>query len=107
MPSEHTIVLIALIAAGVLIASVLVVRRDAWLPVARSHKQLLRGAVIGAIVIVLVALGISHADDLEELLERVEGGDPWWLALAVALEAVSFGGYVVLTREPTGRWRRC
>jgi len=99
MPSEHTIVLIALIAAGVLIASVLVVRRDAWVPVARSHKQLVRGAVIGAIVIVLVALAISHADDLEELLERVEGGDPWWLALAVALEAVSFGGYVVLTRE--------
>ena len=77
MPSEHTIVLIALIAAGVLIASVLVVRRDAWLPVARSHKQLVRGAVIGAVVIVLVALGISHADELEELLERVEGGDPW------------------------------
>ena len=57
MPSEHTIVLIALIAAGVLIASVLVVRRDAWLPVARSHKQIVRGAVIGAVVIVLVALG--------------------------------------------------
>ena len=40
MPSEHTLVLIGLVAAGVLIASVLVVRRDAWLPVARSHKRL-------------------------------------------------------------------
>ena len=98
MPSEHTLVLIGLVAAGVLIASVLVVRRDAWLPVARSHQRLVRGAVAGAIVIVVVAFAIGHADDLEHLLERVEQGDPWWLAFAVALEAVSFAGYVVLTR---------
>lgn len=97
MPSEHTIVLIALIAAGGLVASALVVRRDAWLPAARSHKRLVRGAVIGAVLIVVVALAIAHADELEELLERVESGDPWWLALAVGLEVVSFGGYVVLT----------
>ena len=47
---------------------------------------------------VIAFLAVTHIDDLEELVERVESGDPGWLALAVALEAVSFGGYVVLTR---------
>jgi len=97
MPSEHTILLLGLVAAAALVACALIARRDAWLPVARSHKRLLRGAVIGAIVIVLVALAIGHVDELEELVRRVERGNPRWLGLAVALEVVSFGGYVVLT----------
>ena len=97
MPSEHTILLLGLVAAAALVACALIARRDAWLPVARSHKRLLRGDVIGAIVIVLVALAIGHVDELEELVRRVERGNPRWLGLAVALEVVSFGGYVVLT----------
>lgn len=31
-------------------------------------------------------------------LNRIEGGDVWWLALGVALELLSFAGYVVLFR---------
>jgi putative heme transporter len=31
-------------------------------------------------------------------LDRIEGGDVWWLALGVVLELLSFAGYVVLFR---------
>jgi len=32
-------------------------------------------------------------------LDRIEGGDVWWLALGVVLELASFAGYVVLFRS--------
>jgi uncharacterized membrane protein YbhN (UPF0104 family) len=32
-------------------------------------------------------------------LDRIEGGDVWWLALGVVLELLSFAGYVVLFRS--------
>ena len=31
-------------------------------------------------------------------VNRIEGGDVWWLALGVVLELLSFAGYVVLFR---------
>jgi uncharacterized membrane protein YbhN (UPF0104 family) len=48
--------------------------------------------------VVVLALAAAHLDDLEHLVERVEEGDPAWLALAAGFEVLSFGGYVVLTR---------
>jgi uncharacterized protein (TIRG00374 family) len=97
IPSEHTIVLAGVAAAGVLVASVLVATRDAWITRLKARRNLVRRGVIGAVIVVAVALGIAHLDELEELVERVERGDPVWLAVAVGLELVSFGGYVVLT----------
>ena len=97
IPSEHTIVLLGVAAAAVLLASVLVTTRDAWITELKARRNLVRRGVIGAVVIILVALGIAHLDDLEELVERVEGGDAAWLAAGAGLEIVSFGGYVVLT----------
>ena len=55
-------------------------------------------AVVGLVVIV-ACVAAAHLDDLEALVERVESGDPAWLALAVGLEAISFAGYVVLTER--------
>ena len=97
IPSEHTIVLAGVAAAAVLIACVLVVERDAWITRLKAHRNLARRGVIGAVVVVVVALGIAHLNDLEELVERVERGDPLWLAIGAGAEIVSFGGYVVLT----------
>jgi uncharacterized protein (TIRG00374 family) len=97
IPSEHTIVLAGVAAAAVLVASVLVAKRDAWITQLEAHRNLVRRAVVGAVVVVVVSLGIAHLDDLEELVQRVERGDPAWLAAGVGLEIVSFGGYVVLT----------
>ena len=97
IPSEHTIVLAGLGAAGVLIACVLVATRDAWITPLKAHRNLVRRGVIGAVVVVVVAIGIAHLNDLEELVDRVERGDPVWLAVGAGAEIVSFGGYVVLT----------
>src|SRR4051812_27799667 len=33
-----------------------------------------------------------------ETVHRIEHGDKWWIAIGVALEALSFGGYIVLFR---------
>ncbi len=98
LPSQHTIVLLGAVAAGVVLASVALTHRDAWLTPLQAHRRLARNGVIGAVVIVLIAVGIAHLNELEELVDRVARGDPAWLALGVGLEAVSFGGYVVLTR---------
>lgn len=81
-----------------IVASVLIATRDGWIRRLKAHRNLVRRGVIGAVVVVVVALGIAHLSDLEELVERVEQGDPAWLALGVGLEAASFAGYVVLTR---------
>ena len=53
---------------------------------------------VAGLVVAVAFLAAAHLDELEELVQRVESGDPAWLALAVGLEGVSFGGYVVLTK---------
>jgi len=97
LPSQHTILVAGAIAAAILIASALIVRRDAWLTPLKAHRRVVTRALIGAVVLAVAAFAVSHLDDLEHLVERVEQGDPVWLAVAVGLEIVSFGGYVVLT----------
>jgi uncharacterized protein (TIRG00374 family) len=84
-------------AAAVIVASVLLATRDAWIAGLKAHRNLVRRGVIGAVVVVVVAIGIAHLNDLEEIVDRVERGNPVWLALGMGLEVVSFGGYVVLT----------
>jgi len=84
--------------AFVLVASALVVKRDAWVAGLREHRTLVSRMAIAGLVVVVAFLAAAHLDDLEELVRRVESGDPAWLAPAVGLEIVSFGGYVVLTR---------
>src|SRR6478609_8719172 len=55
-------------------------------------------AAIAAVLAATLAFLPGHVDDLREELRRIEGGDPWWLALAAGLEIVSFAGYVLLFR---------
>ena len=97
-PSQHTIVLSGLLITAVLVLSALVARRDAWLPQLRAHRSLVSRMVATGLVVAVAFLVVAHLDDLEALVRRVESGDPGWVALAIALEVVSFGGYVVLTR---------
>jgi uncharacterized membrane protein YbhN (UPF0104 family) len=98
-PTQHTIVLAGVLVAAVLVASVAIVGRDAWLEEVRRHRKLLRRAALGGLVAIGVALLIAHHGELEELLTRIERGDLLWLIGAAALEAVSFGGYVLLTYD--------
>ena len=98
LPSEHTIVLAGVVIAFVLVASALVVKRDVWIDGLREHRTLVSRMAVAGLVVAIAFVAAAHLDDLEELVRRVESGDPAWLALAVGLEVVSFGGYVVLTK---------
>lgn len=98
-PSQHAVVFAGVAVAAILLVSVAVVRRDAWVPVAKRHRRALLRAGVGAIIAVGVAFAIAHRGQLEDMLDRVEQGDPVWLAVAVGLEVISFSGYVLLTRR--------
>src|SRR5215211_513624 len=98
-PTQHTVVLAGVVVAAVLVASVAIVGRDAWLEEARRHRRLLRRAALGGLVAIGIALLIAHRSELEELLRRIERGDLTWLLVAAALEALSFGGYMLLTHD--------
>jgi uncharacterized membrane protein YbhN (UPF0104 family) len=98
LPSEHTIVIVGVIAAATVLLSVAVTQRDAWLTELEAHRHLVRRGVIAAVLLVLAAVAIAHLNELEEIVKRVEQGNRSWLALAIGLEVVSFAGYVVLTR---------
>src|SRR5215218_441869 len=98
-PTQHTVVLAGVVVAAVLVASVAIVGRDAWLEEARRHRRLLRRAALGGLVAIGIALLIAHRSELEELLRRIERGDLTWLLVAAALEALSFGGYMLLTYD--------
>ncbi|HEY6780863.1 MAG TPA: hypothetical protein VI111_07915, partial [Thermoleophilaceae bacterium] len=98
-PSQHAIVLAGVIAAAVLLLSVALARRDAWVGPVTRHRRLLLRAALGGLVAVGVALAIAHRQELEDTLARVEHGDPGWLALAVGFEAISFAGYMILTHQ--------
>ena len=70
---------------------------------------------VTAVVLVGLYLLVPRIAGLEDTWHRIEDGDPWWLALGVALEAVSFAGYVWLLRavvrqggremSPAAGWR--
>jgi uncharacterized protein (TIRG00374 family) len=52
-------------------------------------------------MVILVAalyVGLPRIAGLDETWGRLAEGDPWWLVMAVLLEAGSYGGYVLLFR---------
>lgn len=97
-PSDHVITVVGVVVAAVLVASVLVASRDAWLIPLTAYKRELLRIVVALVVILVIALLLQHLSDLERLFERMKSGDTAWLAAAIGLEVVSFGGYVVLNR---------
>src|SRR4051812_14212768 len=64
-----------------------------------AHRRELRRVVWAAVFLLVIALLAGQLHKVEVMLRRVQDGDPWWLALGVGFEAVSFLGYVVLTYE--------
>ena len=60
----------------------------------RSNRRWLRFALIAAAVLVLAGFGLwGRFPDPREFVAAVTGADPAWLALAVALQAVSIGAF--------------
>jgi uncharacterized membrane protein YbhN (UPF0104 family) len=75
-----------------------------------------RALAIGVFVLASVAFlyfVLPKLAGLGTTVHRIESGDTWWIAVGVALELLSFAGYVVLFRSvfvrgpgPIG-WREC
>jgi hypothetical protein len=70
-----------------------------WLGRNRERLKTVAWISVGLIVI---AIGVTQLNKLGVMLRRIERGDPLWLALGVGIEAFSFVGYVVLTKEVFG-----
>jgi uncharacterized protein (TIRG00374 family) len=75
-----------------------------------------RRKLIGGVAFILAAIAFLYfvlpkVADLGEAVDRLKEGNAWWLALAVAFELCSFGGYVWLFRtvfvrgDTRIRWR--
>lgn len=71
--------------------------RAAW-SFLRRHRRIVEFGVLGLLVAVLAVLLVTHEQELDDLVRRIEGGDPWWLAAAVGCEVLSFAGYILLVR---------
>lgn len=62
-----------------------------------SRRVGIAGLLVVATVVCLYIL-LPRVAGLQATWRRIDQGDPWWLALACAFEALSFAGYVVLLR---------
>jgi len=65
---------------------------------ADEGRRLRRGIVSLAILVVLVGALLLAVPGLRDVLDRLRGVDPGWIALALALEVLSCLGYVVVFR---------
>ena len=57
--------------------------------------------ILGVFVVLTVAflyLGLPRLAGIDETLQRVREGDPWWLLVCALFELASFGGYIWLFR---------
>jgi uncharacterized protein (TIRG00374 family) len=67
-----------------------------------SVKMTRRYALLFALFIVsalaFLYFGLPQIAGLSDTWERINRGDPYWLAVAALLECLSFGGYIVLFR---------
>jgi uncharacterized membrane protein YbhN (UPF0104 family) len=67
-----------------------------------DHRERLKRVAWSAVALVVAAILVSQLHKVSGMLRRIEEGDPLWLALGVAIESLSFIGYVVLTKEIFG-----
>jgi uncharacterized membrane protein YbhN (UPF0104 family) len=79
-------------------------------PNASAHEEemprviLTRRQIVAFGVFILSGVGflyfvLPNITGVGKTVDRIEGGDVWWLALGVVLELLSFAGYVVLFRS--------
>lgn len=65
-------------------------------PMPVSRRTLVAIGLTVAVVVALVAVVLPQLDGLGSTYDRINDGDPWWLALALGFSVLSFGGYVVM-----------
>src|SRR5205807_5858033 len=73
-------------------------RRAGGRDILRRHRRAIAAAVAALALIGFVYFVVPQITGLGATLRRLRSADPWWIALAVVLEALSLGGYIVLFR---------
>ena len=63
-----------------------------------TRRQLLAFGVFAVSVVAFLYLVLPKLAGVSQDVQRIEKGDKWWVAVGVAFEVISFGGYVVLFR---------
>ena len=64
----------------------------------RRHRRVMTVGLVLAAIGAFVVFVVPQISGLSTTLWRLRHADPWWIALAVVLEAISLGGYVLLFR---------
>jgi uncharacterized protein (TIRG00374 family) len=102
LPPEHLLVIGAVVCAVVLLAALVVgARHKDWWPRGWHAIRGRRGVLVAAIVVIGLAsliIILTRLGQLDSVVARIEHASPALLVLAVAFEALSFAGYVALTR---------
>ena len=68
-----------------------------------TRRQIVAFAVFILSVVGFLYFILPNLAGVGKTLDRIEGGDSWWLAFGVVLELLSFAGYVVLFRSVLAR----
>jgi uncharacterized membrane protein YbhN (UPF0104 family) len=100
---KHELIAAFVVVAALLVLCVVGVSHSdrEWLPTredVRAHRKAIGRTLLVALALVLIAVLAPQIHRLSAVLRRIETGDPGWLALGVAIEAVSIGAYVWLTK---------
>jgi uncharacterized protein (TIRG00374 family) len=61
-----------------------------------TRRMLVLGFVFVVATLAFLYFVLPQIAGLEDTWNRIERGDPWWLAIALVFTVLSFGGYVVL-----------
>jgi putative heme transporter len=64
-----------------------------------TRRQIFAFGVFILSVVGFLYFVLPNLAGVGKTLDRIEGGDVWWIALGVVLELLSFAGYVVLFRS--------
>ncbi len=68
-----------------------------------TRRQLLAFGVFAVSIVAFLYLVLPKLAGVGQDVKRIEKGDKWWVAVGVAFEVISFGGYVVLFRTVFAR----
>jgi uncharacterized protein (TIRG00374 family) len=63
-----------------------------------TRRRVLASVIFVVSVVAFLYFVLPKLLGLHETWQRIQNGDPWWLAAAAVLEVCSFGGYIALFR---------
>jgi uncharacterized protein (TIRG00374 family) len=68
-----------------------------------TRRRLLASLLFVVVVVAFLYFGLPKLLGLRHTWDRIQHGNPWWLALGAGLEVCSFWGYIILFRAVFAR----